>query len=131
MRIPDTCIIELSGMEFHAFHGCLEQERAEGNLFKVDLKIEAPLRKAAKSDILSDTVDYGAIYKVVLAEMEKPSNLLEHVAWRIAEAVYRSFDICAIVVKVSKHNPPVGGNCEWSSVTVSYPTEIDLMNNPR
>lgn len=129
MRIPDSCIIELTGMEFHAYHGCLEQERAEGNLFKVDLRMEAPLKKAAKSDDLSDTVDYGEVYKLVSEEMSKPSNLLEHVAWRIAEAVGKKFEPYAVVAKVYKHNPPVGGACEWSSVTVSWPTEIDLINH--
>lgn len=131
MRIPVSCIIELSGMEFHAYHGCLEKERTEGNLFKVDLKIEAPLRKAAKSDSLADTVDYGEIYKTVREQMEIPSNLLEHVAWRIAEAIGKKGDIIALVVKVSKHNPPVEGLCEWSSVTVSWPQEIDLLSYPR
>lgn len=131
MRIPDTCIIELTGMEFHAYHGCLEKERTEGNLFKVDLKMEAFLKKAAKSDSLSDTVDYGEIYRTVREQMEIPSNLLEHVAWRITEAVAGKFDAVALVVKVSKHNPPVDGACEWSSVTVSWPEETDLLNHPR
>lgn len=123
--------MELSGMEFHAYHGCFEQERAEGNLFKVDLKMEIPLKKAAKSDRLSNTVDYGEIYKIVREEMEEPSNLLENVAWRITEAICRKFEVPALVVKVSKHNPPVGGACEWSSVTVSWPEEIDLLSKPR
>lgn len=118
-------------MEFHAYHGCFEQERAEGNLFKVDLKMEIPLKKAAKSDRLSNTVDYGEIYKIVREEMEEPSNLLENVAWRITEAICRKFEVPALVVKVSKHNPPVGGACEWSSVTVSWPEEIDLLTKPR
>ena len=31
-------IIELEGMEFHAFQGVLEHEKIEGNLFIVDFK---------------------------------------------------------------------------------------------
>ena len=40
MRISDVGIMELSGMEFHAYHGCFEKERAEGNLFVVDFRAE-------------------------------------------------------------------------------------------
>ena len=122
MRIPDTCLMELTGMEFHAYHGCFEQERAEGNLFVVDLSMDIPLKKAAKTDSLSSTVDYGDVYKVVREQMEQPSNLLEHVAWRILEAVCGAFpEGKGVTVKVSKQNPPVGGTCRWSSVTVKTP----------
>ena len=38
MCISDLGVMELNGMEFHAFHGCLESERREGNLFVVDFK---------------------------------------------------------------------------------------------
>ena len=38
--IEKTGIIELEGMEFHAFHGVLESEKIEGNLFLVDFKGE-------------------------------------------------------------------------------------------
>ena len=40
MRISDIGIIELNGMEFHAYHGCFEKEREKGNLFVVDFKAE-------------------------------------------------------------------------------------------
>lgn len=52
-------IIELEGMEFHAFHGCLEKERREGNTFLVDFHAETELKKAVKTDDLRETADYG------------------------------------------------------------------------
>ena len=122
MRISDTCIIELEGMEFHAYHGCFEQERAKGNLFIVDFKGRYRFKQAAKSDKLEDAIDYGDVYKIVREEMEKPSNLIENVAWRISKAIqteYPAFE--EFTVRLSKKNPPVGGACQWSRVTVSYP----------
>ena len=83
--------VELSGMEFHAFHGCFESERREGNLFKVDLSFRYDVSAAAQSDDLEAAVDYGAVYDVVAREMAIPSNLLENVAWRIREAVSAGF----------------------------------------
>ncbi len=118
MRISDIGIMELSGMEFHAFHGCLEAEKTEGNLFVVDFKAEYDLGKAAESDNLEDTVDYSGIYDLVKREMEIPSNLLENVAGRIADAIAGRYEFKSFSVKVSKRNPPVDGVCAWSSVTV-------------
>lgn len=113
-------IIELEGMEFRAFHGCLEKERREGNTFLVDFRAEIDLGKAAKSDMLEDTLDYGAVYDIVAGEMAVPSNLLENVAGRIADAVQARFpQIAGFTVRVSKKNPPVAGPAAWSRVTIS------------
>ena len=58
-------IIELEGMEFKAYHGCLEQEKVRGNSFTVDFRGEMDLSAAAESDNLNDTVNYGEIYELV------------------------------------------------------------------
>lgn len=113
-------IIELEGMEFHAFHGCLERERKEGNTFVVDFYAETELKKAVKSDDLKDTIDYGRVYDIVAEQMAVPSNLLENVAGRILDAVRKEFkEILFLKIRVSKKNPPVKGACEWSRVTVT------------
>lgn len=113
-------LIELEGMEFHACHGCLEREKKEGNTFLVDIHAETDMEKAAKSDNLKDTVDYGRIYNIVAGQMAIPSDLLENVAGRILNEVRKEFkDITFIKIRVSKKNPPVNGACAWSRVTVS------------
>ena len=114
-------IIELDQMKFWAFHGCLESERNKGNLFLVDFKGEMDITKAAHSDSLEDTVNYAGIYDIVKAEMEIPSDLLEHVAGRIQRAIAVGFpQFKRFSVRVSKHNPPVQGPVEWSRVTIKY-----------
>ena len=114
--------IELEGMEFHAFHGCLEKEKTEGNTFIVDFYAETDVRTAGRSDRLEDTLDYGAVYRIVAKEMEKRSDLIENAAWRIEEAILNAFEsrILYMKVRVSKKNPPVDGPCAWSRVTVEY-----------
>lgn len=121
MCISDLGVMELNGMEFHAFHGCLERERREGNLFVVDFKGFYHLGAAARSDRLEDAADYSVIYQLVAREMEQPSALLEHLASRIARAIRASFPeaFSKIEVRVSKLNPPVGGPCAWSRITVT------------
>lgn len=111
--------IELTGMRFHAFHGCLAAEREKGNLFIVDFKCGYDIGKAACSDDLADTLDYGEIYDIVAREMAVPSNLLEHVAGRIVDAIRSAHpEIESFSVSVSKQNPPVAGEAGWSKVTI-------------
>ena len=118
MCISDIGIVELSGMEFFARHGCLESERRDGNTFSVDFKASYDISRAAQTDNLRDAVDYSRIYDMVKKEMEKPSNLLEHVAARIVEAIKYEFpDLEDISVRVTKFNPPVDGKVRSSSVT--------------
>ena len=48
--IDNIGVIELEGMEFKAFHGVLESEKINGNLFVVDFRGEVDMSKAAGSD---------------------------------------------------------------------------------
>ena len=57
-------IIELEGMEFKAYHGCLEQEKIRGNSFTVDFRGELDLSAAVLSDNLNDTLNYAEIYDI-------------------------------------------------------------------
>ncbi len=114
-------IIELEGMEFKAYHGCLEQEKVRGNVFTVDFRGELDLSAAAQSDDLRDTLNYGEIYEIVSEEMSIPSELLENVAGRIVSSIERNFpQLVSFSVRVSKKRPPVDGVAQWSRVTLFH-----------
>ena len=111
-KMKQNGTIELEGMEFHSFHGCLESERREGNLFTVDFRACLDLGKAAATDSLEDTLDYGRIYDIVAGQMQIPSDLIENVAGRIISAISDEFPwLDDFSVRVSKRNPPVSGPC--------------------
>ncbi|MEG0500079.1 MAG: dihydroneopterin aldolase [Rikenellaceae bacterium] len=111
-------VIEIEGMEFYAFHGCYREEQIVGNRFMVDLTFETDVTRAAESDNIEDTISYLEVYNVVEREMKVTSHILEHVAQRIIDAVMERFypEITHIKVKVSKCNPPLGGNIKKVSV---------------
>lgn len=112
--------IDINGMRFYAHHGCFEQERAIGTHFRVDLTFTTDTSRAEMSDSIGDTVSYLDVYQVVKAEMGKPSNLLEHVARRVGDAVLAQFPAVEDVrVKVYKMNPPLGGQMDSVSVEVA------------
>ena len=112
-------IISLDGMNFHANHGCFGEEQIIGTNFVVDLKISADTSVSQVTDDIAATVNYQELYNCVPAEMAKPSHLLEHVASRLASAVLSEFPpVQWLSVKVSKMNPPLGGQLVSASVTL-------------
>lgn len=113
--------IFLDEVRFHAFHGVMPQERAVGADFTVWLKVGYNFVKAAESDELIDTISYADLYEVVRAEMDKPSQLLEHVALRIVKAVAaRWHRIDTIDLRLAKDNPPMGADCKGAGVEIHY-----------
>ena len=112
-------VIEIEGMEFYAYHGHFAEEQIVGNRFIVDLTLFTDCAKAAISDHLADALDYQGACLIVKEEMQIKSHLLEHVAGRILN---RLFDSCELLerakVKISKMNPPMGGQIDKVSVTL-------------
>lgn len=112
--------IEIEGMHFYAYHGHFEAERIVGNDFLVDVRLETDCSEAAVTDNLDDALNYQAVYDLIKKEMQVKSHLLEHVAGRILNALFTNFpSIQKAKVKVSKLNPPMGGQIEKASVTLS------------
>jgi 7,8-dihydroneopterin aldolase/epimerase/oxygenase len=111
--------VALEGLEFHAFHGVYPHERESGNWFEVDVAVETDFSLAATTDELIGTVNYETLFKVVKAEMEQPSKLLETVAEKIANDVLEIFpNALSVELTISKLNPPIGGKCKKASVSL-------------
>lgn len=111
--------IAIENMEFHAFHGCFEEEQIIGNTFIVDIYMEADTAEAEKTDDLDKTVNYANVYELVKKEMAIKSKLLEHVGRRVLNAVEQTYpQIEAIELKIAKMNPPIGGKVESVSLTL-------------
>lgn len=109
--------IYLDDMRFYAYHGVMEQERRVGGEYSVSLTVEVDLSDAVRTDDVADTVNYAALYALVKREMAVPSQLLEHVAGRIAQRAMEEFDrITAVIVKVTKLNPPMGADSKGAAV---------------
>jgi dihydroneopterin aldolase len=112
-------LIELEDMEFYSFHGCYKEEQVAGNKFIIQLAFETNTSKAEQSDNINDTINYAQVYGIVKKEMEVKSHLIEHVGQRIITTVKNKFpQIESIRVKVSKMNPPMGGNMKCVSATI-------------
>lgn len=112
--------ISINRIKVYAYHGCEPQERTIGGDFYVTVSALAEVEESAwQNDQLEGTVDYSRFVSITKKEMAIPSNLLEHVAARIASAVLAE---CPSVMKVSvaieKENPPLGVLCQGVSVKI-------------
>jgi dihydroneopterin aldolase len=111
--------ITLENMKFHAYHGCLDFEKMDGNTFLVSLTMEFDTSTAERTDNLADTLNYQEVYNVVKEQMETPSDLIEHVVRRIYDAVSQNFQqIQSLKVSLSKLNPPLGGEVEKVKIEI-------------
>jgi len=110
-------IIKLTNIRTYSYHGCLAEEAAIGSDYRVDIEIKTDLRKSAISDQLEDTVDYVFLNQVVKEEMAIRAQLLEQVAHRIIVRIFKeSAAVSCILIRVSKINPPIGGDVEMVTI---------------
>ena len=101
--------IVLQGISARGFHGVLDLEKAEGQDFVVDVRLEVDLRRAGRSDLLEHTVNYAQVAADVVALITGPSmDLIETLAEGIAAAALQRPLVQAVEVTVHKPQAPVG-----------------------
>ena len=123
MRITHSYIV-LREVRFYARHGVMPQERKVGGDFTVSLRVGVDLTRPVASDDVADTLNYATLYEVVKREMAIPSQLLEHVAGRIGQAVFDTFpQVISIDLTLTKLNPPMGADSEGAGVELHLTNE--------
>ena len=116
MKVESSYIF-LRNVRFHAFHGVLPQERQVGGDFLMNLRVDYPVEKAMESDEVGDTLNYATLFDLVKREMQMPSQLLEHVAGRIAKAIMANFPaVTSIDLELTKLNPPMGADSDGAGI---------------
>ena len=113
-------IIKVKNIRVYAHHGCLKEETIIGCDYRVDLNVKANLKTSSKTDELSDTVDYVLLNNIVKEEMQHPSKLLETVAKRILNRIFKEDSLVKKAsIRVSKLNPPIGGDVEMVTIKMT------------
>ena len=112
--------IVLDHMEFYCYHGCLSEERQQGQTFFVDAVLHLDLRAAGEQDNLAQTVNYADVFTKIRSIVEgEPANLIEAVAERIASMVLREYpSIVRVEVTVHKPSAPIPGPFRDVSVSI-------------
>ena len=112
--------ITLKGLRFYAYHGADPQEAIVGAWYTIDLTMNVETTASLKSDDLNDTLNYAQATRIIKEQMMIRSNLIEHVAGRIAKALFEGIPaLQKLTVTVSKLNPPVAVPCTSASFTLT------------
>lgn len=116
MQIKNSYII-LKDLRFYAYHGVFPQERVVGGEFSVSMRVGVSMASAMEHDMVEVALNYATLYEVVEHEMLIPSDLLEHVAGRIGQAVMDTFpQVTSIEMTVMKLNPPMNADSKGVGV---------------
>jgi dihydroneopterin aldolase len=100
--------ITITGIRAFGYHGVYPDEKRDGQEFVVDVQLHLPLRRAAETDDVADTVHYGELAEEVAAIVSgEPVDLLETLASRIAAAVLTRDLVQFVRVTVHKPHAPI------------------------
>lgn len=114
-----TDVITLTGLRVHGRHGVFAHEREAGQDFVVDVALDVPNSRAAATDDLADTIDYGALADA-LADIVtgEPCNLIETLAERLAAACLDDRRVQRATVTVHKPQAPIAQRFTDVAVTI-------------
>ena len=110
-------LITVVGIRVFAFHGHLPEEKKLGGHFIVSVWIEADTSEVEKTDDLNDTVDYVKIIEIVKQQMSIRSNMIEHPAKRIVDAILTLNKVQKVTVEMEKIQPPIDAAFDKISVS--------------
>ncbi|MGH8934348.1 MAG: dihydroneopterin aldolase [Egibacteraceae bacterium] len=100
--------IEIKGLRAFGRHGVFERERRDGQTFVVDVALEVDLSRAAVSDALADTIDYGLLAeRLAQAVSSTRFDLIEALAGHLAGIALEDRRVRAAEVRVAKPEAPL------------------------
>ena len=123
MKMTSSYIF-LEDVRIHAYHGVLPQENEVGQDFLVSVRCCVDISEAMEHDTLETTLNYATLYQLIAREMAQTSQLIEHVAGRMAKSIFREFPmVVSLDLTITKLNPPMRGDCKGAGV------ELHLIND--
>jgi dihydroneopterin aldolase len=95
--------IFLEGLEARCVIGIYDWERKIRQKVQIDLELATDARRGARHDRVRDTVNYKAVAKRILQEIQKTRfRLVESLAEFIAKLLLKEFKFKELTVRVSK-----------------------------
>lgn len=112
----DKIIIE--DLQIYAYHGVAPEEKINGQMFMVSLKIGVSLEKPAVSDDVNDTLSYADVCNdIQMVLQHKNHNLIESAAMDIIGYLFRKYtSISEISIILKKPWAPMGHHLKYAAV---------------
>lgn len=111
--------LRLTGVRAKGYHGVFDYERAQGQVFVVDVVVDIDARASAASSDLDATVHYGVLAEEIVRDIENdPVDLIETLAERLAATVLAHPAALRAVVTVHKPEAPIAVPFTDVSITI-------------
>ena len=111
-------LISVEGLRVFSYHGHLSEEAVLGGHFIVNVWVTIDTSVVEITDDLNDTVDYVKIIAIVKEQMAIRSDMIEHPAKRIVDAILPLDKVQKVKVEVEKIQPPIDASFDKISVTI-------------
>ena len=96
-------IIFISELKVKTKLGVPAWERMVAQTVILDIEIGYDLTKACKSDVIADTIDYGAVVARIHETLNEHSfQLVEALAEHVCQLIFKEFGALSVKIKVSK-----------------------------
>jgi len=96
-------IVYLRDLRIPTVIGVFEWERRVRQTVAIDLDMAADVARAARSDALTDALDYKAVAKQIIAFVgESRFQLVETLAEQVAQLVLTEFEVRWVRVRINK-----------------------------
>lgn len=114
--------ISINGLTVFGHHGVLPHETALGQRFVIDVVVGVDTRRAAASDALDHTLDYGQLSAAISAlATQRPVKLIETLAEHIATLVLDEPQATSVSVTVTKPHAPLSVLADSVAVKIVRP----------
>lgn len=112
--------IIMKDLQFYGYHGVMEEEKALGQPFTVNIEMFASLKNAGVTDSIEETVHYGHVYEDIKAIVEnKRYQLLEALAEAMAERILDVYPrVNEVKVEIQKPKAPINGIFAYMAVQI-------------
>lgn len=117
--------IIIKGLKVRANHGILETEKANGQVFVLDLILDVDMSRAMWSDDLNDTVNYDEVCRVVSETMTSNTyDLIERAAGEVISTIFYVFPaVQAVELTLKKPEAPLCCKVKYAAVSMKRTRE--------
>lgn len=112
--------ILIRNLKIFAYHGVMEEEKANGQYFIFDVDAFVDISKPCKSDNVEDTVNYALMVECIAETFTaQKDDLIERAADRVAKALFESFEkISELNIMLKKPDAPIKADFDWVGVQI-------------
>ncbi len=112
--------IIVKNLNIFAYHGVNPEEKENGQNFVFDITAFLDLSAPCVTDDVNDTVSYAKIIKsVIRIAINEKNDLLEHVAQRVADGLFKDFPkIQRLIITLKKPEAPIKADFDYVAVEI-------------